>query len=201
MCGGNGTDRLINQIIRGTSHTQVGHRPQGAGGSPPSGTIREIQCMYARGQIDADTFRRLLDVTAATGSGVSVSGPPIPADRRLKATVNAPPVTDDLAAQTLLRQLETERLQLQAAFNETYQAIRRLEAEAYRLREQAGEAAMSARSCPEDEAHRRACLDEEQRALEQAAAVEERLTVIQNSLQWLGAQLDGLAVRKASLSA
>ncbi len=201
MCGGDGAYKLVEQLLSGGSKVQIESTVQYSDNYSSSDLVREIQCMYARGDIDASTLQRLISMVAPRHTEAPAAGPTTTPSRLTEEAVHLPPSTCDPALQSILQQLKAERSQLQLAYDETYQALQRLEAEAHTARKQAEEAANQAANAVsvEDESNRRVSLQESESALRRVVVVEERIAAIRSSLERLAAQLDALISREVAL--
>lgn len=171
--------------------------------SNPRGDVeQEVKVMYARGDIDAETFQRLR--TLARSGELSRSdlarvrrevGPP---PRREEST---PPRQRDVATVSSLDRLYAHRSRLERSCAEAEQMLQTLEAQVRRLREQAEAAAESARLALPDERRARAFLEAKEEARGHIQALEARMASLREGLQRIEALRDELTIREAELKA
>lgn len=200
MCGGDGAYKLVEQLLSGGPKVQTESTVQYSDNYSPSDLVREIQCRYARGDIDAPTLQRLVNLVAPRQAEVTSAGPTTTPSRLTEEAVHLPPSPCEPTLQLILQQIKAERSQLQLAYDETYQALQRLEAEAHTARKQAEEAANQAANVISGaKSNMRVSLQESESALRRVVVGEERIAVIRSSLERLAAQLDALISREIAL--
>jgi hypothetical protein len=163
---------------------------------------QEVKLMYARGDITAQTYHRLLEMAQSgqlawndlarfrTEGGAEV--PPIP---------NAPQRERDPDVVRSLNRLYSHRNRLEEARAETSQVLQRLEADVTRLREQARVADEKAQLALPDEEKARVFLETKQETLDRVATLEERIVSLRESQQRIDTLRDELATREAELKA
>lgn len=193
MCGGHGVYHLLDQLVNGMPGEQRSQplsiaRPD----SSPAAMAREVKLMYARGEIDADVFHRMLGM-AHSGQldwdivdGVHVG-------RRL---VSQPAETLPQGSRESSPEFLERQRQLQEAHAETAQALQRLETDLFRLHAQAANAGAKTQLAEADSEQARAHLETKQGALFRAGPLEERISSLRDSLQRIEMQLKELEERE-----
>ncbi len=181
------------------------YRRQGDLGGPstsPGDVAREVKLMYARGDISASTYHRLMEMARSgqlswgdlarirdeVGSESPVS-PPAPERERDAEIVRS------------LNRLYTHRARLEKARAETEQVLEQLEADVARLREQAEDAEEKAQLALPDEERARAYLAVKQEVLERIHTLEKRIASLRQSLRRIEVLHSELAAREAELKA
>jgi prefoldin subunit 5 len=202
VCGGYGSYRMIGRLIDEAldEHADLldrRERPRERRGD----IEQEVKVMYARGDINANTYYRLLEMAqngqlswddlarVRQGTQVEERAPkPAPRQRNVEI-VNS------------LNQLYTHRTRLDQARQETASVLQSLEKDLARLQEQAKAAGEKAERALPDEATARAYLETKQEALERAQNLQERVEGLHQNLQRIEALRDELATREAELKA
>lgn len=163
---------------------------------------QEVKVLYARGDIDAETFHRLK--TLARSGELNWSDL-----ARLRREVAAPPRREeprpprprDAATVSGLNRLYAHRSRLEEARVEAEQMLQTLEAQASRLREQAETAAESARLALPDEQRAREFLETREATLGHIDVLETRMASLREGLRRIETLRDQLAMREAELKA
>jgi predicted nucleic acid-binding Zn-ribbon protein len=162
---------------------------------------QEVKVMYARGDINASTYYRLLEMAqnkqlswdalarVRQGAQVEEPAPKTAPHRRNVEIVNS------------LNQLDARRTQLDQARQETESVLHSLEKDVARLQEQAKTAGEKAQGALPDEAAARAYLETKQEALERVQTLQERIAGLRQSLERSQTLRDELATREAELKA
>ncbi len=173
--------------------------------APQPSIEQEVKLMYARGDIAASTYYRLLEMAqnsqlswddlARMRSGEAVT-------TSAKSTAVTPPPhqrNNDIVRS--LNRLYEHRSKLEAARAESEQVLDKLEADVSRLRQQADTAAAKAEAAIGDDTAARAYLTTRQEALDRAATLEERSNALRQDLRRIDDLRDELATREAELKA
>ena len=157
--------------------------------------------MYARGDIDAAAYHRLLEMARSNEltwddlrelSARGASSPPS----------SPSPQQRDADIVRSLNKLYAHRAAIQESRQESEAILARLEADARRLREQAETAQRQAEaSADRDEASARAYLAVRQDALERADVLDERISALRQDLARLTELETELAAKEAELKA
>jgi len=208
MCG---IHHITGRILEETTYRRPRER-HGCGATsswqyydlePKPSIEQEVKLMYARGDIDANAYRRLLAL-ARTGQlsrsdlALIRSGT-APADRQAVSTAarqRDPEIVNDL------NRLNRHRSKLIAAQKESAQVLEKLEADVRKLHQQAAVAAQKAKQVVvTDEATARAYLAAQQEAIEKADKLEERVSSLRQDLRRIETLRDELATREAELNA
>jgi prefoldin subunit 5 len=202
VCGGYGSYWMIGHLIDEVldEHTDLldrRERPRERRGD----IEQEVKVMYARGDINANTYYRLLDMAqdeqlswddlgrVHQGAQVEERAPkPAPRQRDVEIVNN-------------LNQLYTHRTRLDQARQETESVLQNLEKDLARLQEQAKAAGEKAERALPDEATTRAYLETKQEALERAQTLQERVEGLRQNLQRIETLREELATREAELKA
>ncbi len=202
MCGGYGSYRMIGRLIDEAldEHADLLDRRQRPR-ERQADIEQEVKVMYARGDINANTYYRLLEMAqngqlswddlARVRRGARVEEPvtkPAPRQRNVEI-VNS------------LNQLYTHRTRLDQARQETESVLQSLETDLARLQEQAKAAEEKAQGTLPDEATARAYLETKQEALERAQTLQDRVDGLRQNLQRIETLRDDLATREAELKA
>ncbi len=199
MCGGHSVNRLVALVASESTQAQDTERHPGGHSHSRPVMEQQVKLMYARGEIGAEAFHRLLDMARAgdlkpddlmafQSRRVDV---PLPAqrDQRLRRE----------SLSTHLDQLQQQRIRLEAACAETEGSIRRLRLDAARLYQQAESAESDSKGAsPESEAAQVLSRTREE-ALARARSVEDRIGHITERLSTLRTQLDELAAQEKLL--
>jgi prefoldin subunit 5 len=202
VCGGHGSYRVIGHLIDEALDEHADLLDRRTGPRDRRGDIeQEVKVMYARGDINANTYYRLLDMAqngqlswddlARVRQGARVEEPvtePAPRQRNVEI-VNS------------LNQLYTHRTRLDQARQESESVLQSLEKDLTRVQEQAQTASEKAESALPDEATARAYLKTRQEALERAQTLQERVDGLRQNLQRIETLRDELATREAELKA
>jgi prefoldin subunit 5 len=193
-------DGLIVDAVQQNSSGHGSSQPQTA---PPPSIEQEVKLMYARGDIAASTYYRLLEMAqnrqlswddlARIRSGEAVTAP--------KTAVTPPPRQRNNDIVRSLNRLYEHRTKLDAARAGSEQVLNKLETDVARLRQQAGTAAAKAEAAIGDEKSARAYLATRQEALDRAATLEERINALRQDLRRIDDLRDELATREAELKA
>ncbi|HID54509.1 MAG TPA: hypothetical protein EYP41_21025 [Anaerolineae bacterium] len=195
-------DGLIVDTAQQNSSGCGSSQPHTAAAPQPS-IEQEVKLMYARGDIAASTYYRLLEMAqngqlswddlARIRSGEAVTAP--------KTAVTPPPRQRNNDIVRSLNRLYEHRAKLEAARAESEQVLDKLEADVTRLRQQADTAAAKAEAAINNDAAARAYLATRQEALDRAATLEERINALRQDLQRIDDLRDELATREAELKA
>ncbi len=202
MCGGHGSYRMLGHLIDEVldDHADLLDRREHPR-DRRADIEQEVKVMYARGDINADTYYRLLEMAqngqlswddlAKVRRGTRVEGPvtkPTPRQR-------------DVEIVNSLNQLYTHRTRLDQAHQETESVLQSLEKDLARLQAQARTAGEKAESALPDEATARAYLETKQEALERAQTLQERVDGLRQNLRRIETLREELATREAELKA
>lgn len=188
MCGGHDVHHILGLVASNTTQPQDAQRHSGGRSNSPAVMEQQVKLMYARGDIDADTFHRMIEM-AHSGDleGGIVSS--IHAGHRLAPQpAEMPPQGNQETSPELL----ARQRQLQEAHAETAQALQRLEGELARLRVQAENAEAEAQLAETDNERARAYLETKQGALFRAEPLEKRIAMLRESLKRIELQRDEL---------
>ncbi len=164
---------------------------------------QKVKLMYARGEINSDTYHRLMEMAGSgqldesdlarirseAGGGSQPGREVVPQTKRDTAIVSS------------LNRLYTHRTQLEKSRTETEQVLQTLEGEMNRLQEQAQEADKQAQLRLPDEGRAREYLQVKQQVLERVQTLEERIASLRDSLRRIDALRNELATREAELKA
>ncbi len=169
---------------------------------------QEVKLMYARGEIEPDTYHRLIDMARrgqlkwddlehvrwkarSTATGSQPARPRKTEPRRER----------DTAIVSSLNRLYTHRSRLEQARTETEQVLEKLEADVTRLRAQAQTAETQAQQVLLDEVRAREYLEVKQDILDRVQVLEGRIGGLRDSLHRLDDLHSELATREAELKA
>ncbi len=198
-------DGLIVDTTRQNSSGCGGNQPHTTPAPPPS-IEQEVKLMYARGDIAASTYYRLLEMAqngqlswddlTRVRSGEAVTTP-----AATTTAVTPPPRQRNNDIVRSLNRLYEHRSKLEAARAESEQVLDKLEADVARLRQQADTAAAQAEAAINNETTARAYLAARQEALDRAATLEERINALRQDLRRIDDLRDELATREAELKA
>ena len=163
---------------------------------------QEVKLVYARGDIDARTYRRLLEMAQSGELGWD----DLARVRSEQATnvrqEQKPPERErDAKIVSSLNRLYRHRTRLESTRDETTQVLQRLETDVARFREQADAAEEKAQIALPDEEKARAFLETRQEALDRVDSLEERIASLRQSLRRVDTLRDELATREAELKA
>lgn len=210
MCGYHGPYHILEQMIDEVleegrrQRSNYDHRPPDS----QADMAQEVKLMYARGDIDADTYHRLIDMAQrgqlnwdeleharrkarSTGTGPQPAQPRKAEPRRAR----------DTAIVSSLNRLYTHRRRLEQARTETEQVLQKLEADITRLRAQAQTAEAQAQQALQDEVRAREYLEVKQDILDQVQVLQERIGGLRDSLHRIDDLHSELATREAELKA
>ena len=200
----------IHHLLDGLIVDAAQQNSSGCGSSQPHTTPapqpsieQEVKLMYARGDIAASTYYRLLEMAqngqlswddlARVRSGEAVTTP--------ATAVTPPPRQRNNDIVRSLNRLYEHRSKLEAARAESEQVLDKLEADVARLRQQADTAAAQAEAAIGNDTAARAYLATRQEALDRAATLEERINALRQDLRRIDDLRDELATREAELKA
>lgn len=210
MHGHHGPYRILERMIEEV--LEEGRRQRGDYDYRPpdlqADVAQEVKLMYARGDIDADTYHRLIDMagrgdltwgdldrvrreTSRTGTRSQPAEPAQVTPRRQR----------DTAIVSSLNRLYTHRSRLEQARTETEQVLQKLEADVTRLREQAQTAEDQAQQALPDEDRAREYLALRQDVQDRIETLAERIAGLRDSLARIEALRQELATREAELKA
>lgn len=163
---------------------------------------QEVKLMYARGDITAQTYHRLLEM-AQSGQLAwnDLERIRIEGGAKMSSISKAPQRERDPDIVRSLNRLYSHRNRLEEARAETGQVLQRLEADVARLREQAEIAEEKAQLALPDEEKARAFLETKEKTLDRVAALEERIASLGESQHRIDTLRDELATREAELKA
>ena len=169
---------------------------------PRADIEQEVRIMYARGDINADTFQRLMEM-AQSGQLSWSDLARVRSEGAVKERPEqkAPERKRDVAIVSSLNRLYTHRTRLESARAEAEQMLQALEADVTRLREQAEAAEEKAQLALPDEEKARVYLEVKQEALDRVNTLEERIASLRQSLGRINTLRDELATREAELKA
>ncbi len=200
MCGGHGTYRYLGKFID-EALNEASHRGSELQSNSGSGIEQEVKTLYARGEIDSDTYHRLIEM-AQNGqlvwddlNRVERKSPPS------AIHVQGAPRKRDAEIVGQLNKLYSRRKQLEDSRQETENVLRTLEKEASRLDDQARFAEEKAQQTIANEEVARAYLQTKQEAVERARAVQERIDDLRENLRRVERLEADLATREAELKA
>lgn len=163
---------------------------------------QEVKLMYARGDITAETYHRLLALTQGgelTWGELERIGNESGA--KMSSISKGPQRERDPDIVRSLNQLYAHRTRLEEARTETGQVLQRLEADVTRLRAQVAVAEEQAQRALPDEDKARAFLGTKKQTLERVAALEKRIASLRESQVRIDSLRDELATREAELKA
>lgn len=194
-------ERLLDEALnergrqRDSYNDDLGHDPRAE-------IEQEVKLMYARGDISAQTYHRLLAM-AQSGELAWNDLEPVRTKGGAKTSSisKAPQRERDPDIVLSLNQLYSHRKRLEEARAETGQVLQRLEADVTRLREQAKVAGEKAQRALPEEEKARAILETKETTLDRVAALEKRIASLRESQQRIDTLLDELATREAELKA
>lgn len=210
MCGYHGPYHILEQMIDEVLQEGRRRRSDYDHRSPDlqADIAQEVKRMYARGDIDADTYHHLIDVARhghlnwndlehvqwkarSTGTGPQPAQPRKVEPRRQR----------DAAIVSSLNRLYTHRSRLEQARTETEQVLQKLEADVIRLRAQAQTAEAQAQQALLDEVRAKEYLEVKQDILDRVQVLEERIGGLRDSLYRIDDLHSELATREAELKA
>lgn len=174
--------------------------------NPRADVEQEVKLLYARGELDADTYHRLIEM-AQNGQLDWEDLASVQGSVRNHASERRRQASDPLARQRSpeivrkLNQLYTHRSRLEAAQAETKRVLETLEGDAARLKEQAQTAADKAQQALPYERKAREYLEVKQDALSRAEVLEERMATLRQNLGRIEKLGNELATREAELKA
>ncbi len=203
MCGGHGTHHILGRVVGETLEERYRRRAYDERPRDPRAEIeQEVKLMYARGDINSNTYHRLLEMAQSgqlswddlsrvrsEGATQVQPAPPTPQRERDPEIVRS------------LNRLYAHRRRLEEARAETEQTLERLEADVERLRRQAETADEKAQLALPDETKAREYLELKQEILDRIATLEERIASLRQSLRRIETLHDELATREAELKA
>ena len=169
---------------------------------PPADIEQEVKILYARGDINSNTYHRLMEMAAngqldwedlarVRGEGLAP----------LRPEPKSPPRARDAEIVSSLNRLYTHRTRLEQARAESEQVLQRLEGDIERLQAQADAAEEKAQLALPDEEKARAYLEVKQEAVERIQALGERVASLHQDLRRIDTLRDELATREAELKA
>lgn len=199
-------ERMIDEVLEEGRRRRGGYEER-----PPdlqADIAQEVKLMYARGDIEADTYHRLIDMagrgdlnwddldrvrreTKGTEPRPQPAQAPQPEPRRQR----------DTAIVSSLNRLFTHRSRLEQARTETEQVLQKLEADVTRLREQAQTAGDQAQQALPDEDRAREYLALKQDIQDRIETLVERIAGLRDSLSRIEDLRQELATREAELKA
>jgi prefoldin subunit 5 len=169
---------------------------------------QEIKLMYARGDIEADSYHRLRELARSGALSWSElkrvhqeSSASKAASKPARATQPESRRKRDAEIVNSLNRLYTHRSRLDQARTETEQVLQKLEKDVTRLREQARTAGEQAQQALPDEARARDYLETKQEIMERIQVLEERVRGLQESLHRIDDLRGELATRETELKA
>jgi hypothetical protein len=168
--------------------------------------VQEVKLLFARGEMDTETYRRLLEM-AQNGQLDWEELARFQGSARSRADQRGQRIPDALARERSpeivrkLNQLYTHRSRLDAAQTETERVLETLARDVARLQEQAETAGNKAHQALPDEAQARQHLEVKQDALSRAEALQERMAALRKNLGRIEKLRSGLATREAELRA
>ncbi|MCL7453081.1 MAG: hypothetical protein M8467_08525 [Anaerolineae bacterium] len=192
-------ERLLDEVLdEQRRQRRYDERPR----DPRDEIEQEVKMIYARGEIDASTYHRLLEM-AQSGQ---LDWDDLARVRRERGAgkrreAQAPRRKRDAEIVRSLNRLYGHRSQLENAQAETEEVLERLEADLRRLQEQASEAEEKAQLALPDEERARAYLATKQEAVDRANTLEGRIASLRQNLRRIEGLRDELASREAELKA
>ena len=203
MCGGHGTHHILGRVVDEALEGRYRRRGYDERPRDPRAEIeQEVKLMYARGDINSNTYHRLLEM-AQSGqlSWDDLARVRSEGAAQAQATPQTPSRERDPEIVRSLNRLYAHRRRLEDARAETERTLERLEADVERLRRQAETADEKAQLALPDEAKAREYLELKQEILDRIATLEERIASLRQSLRRIEALHDELATREAELKA
>jgi hypothetical protein len=202
---GHGTYRILERLLEEAldeRRTQRNLDDDGRQRDPRAEIEQEVKLMYARGDINAQTYHRLLDM-AQSGQLArdDLAHIRIESGAKAPSIPRAPQRERDPVVVRSLNRLYSHRNRLEEARAETGRVLQRLEADVTRLREQAQAAEEKAQLALPDEEKARVFLETKQETLDRVAVLEERIASLHASQQRIDTLHDELATREAELKA
>ncbi len=200
---GHGMHHILGRLVNETLDDERHRRERGARpGDRLAALEQEVKIMYARGDINAGEFHRLMEMAESGQLSWSdlqrVRDDGAPRVRREQEVLQQ---KRDPAIVRSLNRIYTHRVRLEDTWSETEQVLRTLEGDVTRLREQAGVAEEQARQALPEEENARAYLDAKYEALERVNSLEERIAALRQGLDRIETLLGELATREAELKA
>ena len=200
---GHGMQHILGRLVNETLDEERHRRDRGARpGDRLAALEQEVKIMYARGDINAGEFHRLMEMAESGQLSWSdlqrVRDDGAPRVRREQEVLQQ---KRDPAIVRSLNRIYSQRIRLEDIWSETEQVLRTLEGDATRLREQAGVAEEQAQQALPEEENARAYLDAKYEALERVNSLEERIAALRQGLDRIETLLGELATRKAELKA
>ncbi len=203
MCGSNETYRIFERVIDGAWDDRYRQREYPTRPRDPRAEIeQEVKLMYARGDINSNTYHRLLEM-AQSGqlSWDDLARVRSDGAAQVQPALQTPQHERDPEIVRSLNRLYAHRRRLEEARAETEQTLEQLEADVDRLRRQAETADEKAQLALPDEEKAREYLEIKQEALDRIQTLEERIASLRQSLHRIDTLRDELATREAELKA
>lgn len=202
---GHGTYRILERLLDEALDERRGQRDpynDDRRREPRAEIGQEVKLMYARGDITAQTYHRLLEM-AQSGQLAwnDLERIRIEGGAKMSSISKAPQRERDPDIVRSLNRLYSHRNRLEEARAETGQVLQRLEADVARLREQAEIAEEKAQLALPDEEKAQAFLETKEKTLDRVAALEERIASLGESQHRIDTLRDELATREAELKA
>lgn len=204
---GHGIVRIIERLMDEALDERRRQRAYyGRPEAPRADIETEVKVLYARGELDVETYHRLIEL-AQNGQldwedlARFQASPRNAATGPTRAETTAFPRKRSSEIVRKLNQLYTQRTRLEAARAETERVLQTLESDAARLQEQAETASEKAQQALPDEQKAREYLGVKQDALGRAEALHARTASLRHNLSRIEKLSDELAVREAELKA
>ncbi len=200
MCGGHGIHHILGLVASDITQAQDAQYHLETRSNSSTITEQQVKLMYARGEIGAEAFRRLLDMAQAG----NLRADELTAFQSQSANARAG-LHDDRRQQrgsssAHLRQLQQRRHELEAACAETEESIRRLQLEAAQLYQDAASVEIDIERAAPDAGKINTLLEFEESTLSRAHSVEERIERITESLAHMRMQLGELVTQEEVVS-
>jgi hypothetical protein len=192
-------ERLVDEVLEESRSERDSYDRQR---DPRADIEQEVKILYARGDINASTYHRLMEMAESGQLGwddlarVRSEGT---AEVRLEP--KAPQRERDAEVVGSLNRLYTHRTRLEGARAETEQVLQKLEVDVSRLQEQANAAEEKAQLALPDDQKARAYLEVKQEAAGRIHTLEERIASLRENLRRIDTLRDELATRDAELKA
>jgi chromosome segregation ATPase len=202
-----GTYRIIERLLDEALEERRRQREYyGRPENPRADLEQEVKLLYARGELDAETYRRLLEMAqngqldwenlaSFQGSARGQANQRRRRDPDKIARARSPEIVRKL------NQLYTHRSRLDAAQAETERVLKTLARDVARLEEQAETSGNKAQQALPDVAQARQHLEVKQDALSRAEALQERMAALRQNLDRIEKLRSELATREAELRA
>lgn len=196
MCGGQGVHHLLDLVISSNVESQQTYQYVDASNSYSIDIEQQVKLMFARGEIGAEAYHRLLDMARR---GDLKPDDPL-AFQSYKVNISLPVQNDPPSRQEFdtarFAQLQQQRNQMEAACVETENSIRRLRLEAALLYQQAESAGIDCQEGDEQSETIQTLSRIREELLAHARSTEERIGYIEERLSNLKAHLHALVVQE-----